>query len=134
MNQSIDIKGIIEAHNFDIDYIATELYPNNAFPRLALNRVIAGSAYLNSLQIAKLSEITGIAIEDLFSNNGWKIKSKNNVMTFEYVDFLAELDMSQPVWTTKLFKKGELKSETVLHSSQIVLSSYLDQLNEIIKS
>lgn len=126
---TIDVKKAIEESGADIKEIAAQLFPGNKYPKLALNRVLSGEAYLDSVQVSKLSMLLGIKISDLYESN-WKMESKKDMIIFESGSYRAEL--STKTWVTKLFDKGSLFHETIIHGKYAQLSEYLKKLNSII--
>lgn len=127
--KQIDLKKIIDENDLNKKEIAQQLFPGNKYPALALNRVIAGEAKLDSDQISKLALITNLTIGDLYGIK-FSAKSRDKKMFFEFEDFKAELCLK--TWSTKVFHKESLFHEEVLHKSSIALSDYLDELTNII--
>lgn len=125
----INIKKIITENNLDKKEIAQHLFPENKYPSLALNRVISGEANLDSDQISKLALMTDLSINDLYGIK-FSIKSADKKMFMSFEDFKAELCLK--TWSTKVFHKGSLFHEEILHRSSIALSEYLDELTNII--
>jgi len=124
--KTIDIKAIIEKQGLEMNDVAEQLFPKNKYPRLALNRVIAGDAVLDADQISKLALLADLTIAELYGAN-WKAKSSKGLHTFTNGEFKAELDTTS--WITKIFHKGSKFHESVIHSKSIPLSEYLDKLN-----
>ncbi len=127
--QKIDIKKIIKNNNLDTLEVAKHLFPENKYPSLALKRVIKGDAFLDSDQISKLSLLANIQIGELFGAT-WKSKKIGDIMTLTTGNYKAELDTM--TWVTKIFDKGSLFHESIIHSGSIPLSRYLNTLNTII--
>ena len=53
--KTIDLKEIIEKRKLDAKDVAQQLFPGIKYPKLALNRIIAGEAVLDANQISKLA-------------------------------------------------------------------------------
>ena len=130
--KTINLKKIIEDQLLDKNEIAKLLFPTNAYPVLALNRILAGTAVLNADQISKFSLFSSIPIAELYEGNGWKSTIKKNVHILTSGDYVAELDTS--TWTTKIFHNESLFHEFVMVSKSITLSDYIAKLNEVIKT
>jgi len=128
--KTIDLAGIIEKQNLDINEIARQLFPENKFPRLALNRVMKKGSVLDANQISKLSLITGIPISELYDERGWKSRYKKDLHILTCGDFRAELDTT--TWITKLFHNDSLFHEEILHSGAIMLNEYIKLLDKLI--
>lgn len=134
--RDLKIKEIIKNSGLDFEEVAHQLFPKNKFPVLALNRVSRGKAYLDSAQISKLSLMTGVSISSIFSGDStgaeWKAVSKKGMHIFTNGDFRAELDTE--TWVTKVFHKGSMFHESIIHTSSIPLSEYIDKLDLILKT
>ena len=126
---AIDVKQIIETRGLDKKEIASQLFPGNKYPALALNRVIAGDSFLDSMQISKLSLLSGLTIPEIFGVK-WDTKAEENVLLFTYGDYRAELN--RDTWVTKIFHYDSMFHESIIHSGTIALSKYLYELNLII--
>lgn len=127
---NIDVKAIIKKAGLDYTEVAEQIFPDNVHPRLALNRVSKGEAFLYEPQIRKLAELTGSTVGELFGEAEWKSMRKNGLICFWSGDFKAELDPKD--WTTKLFHSKSLFHEEVIHSGFIPLSEYIAKLNALI--
>lgn len=126
----IDLKKIIEEQNLDVKVIATELFPGNKYPKLALDRVLKGDAFLDSNQISRLSLMTEIPIQFLYDSGSWTKKMTKDLITFESGEYRAELNTSSNI--TKVFHKGSLFHESVIHKNSITLSEYLSEVKKLI--
>jgi hypothetical protein len=129
--KTINVKDIIEKANLNKVEVAIQLFPDNKFPALALNRVINEELPLDANQISKLSLLAGIPIADMFSGENWKASLKGNVHTFTNGEYRAELNTD--TWITKLFHNSSRIHEELIHSKAIPLSDYLTKLDLIIK-
>ena len=65
--KAIDLNQIITLANLKPTHLAKELFPDHKHPYSALNYVRGGKGFLNSWQIAKLSELANIPIDSLFT-------------------------------------------------------------------
>lgn len=127
--RTIDLKKIIEDQGLDTKEVAQHLFPGNKYPRLALNRVIAGDAVLDANQISKLALLASVSISQLYGTE-WKSKSKKDLMIFSSENFRAELNTQ--TWVTKIFDNDSMFHESIIHSGSTPLSDYLNELNAII--
>jgi len=129
--KTINLQNIIDSQELDTIEVAKQLFPNNKYPKLAINRILDGSAFLDSNQISKLSMLTGIPIELLYSDGKWsKAKATDGLLKFTADDYTAELNTKD--WTTKLYHKDSLFHEDIIHDKSIPLSEYLSQLSNLI--
>lgn len=128
--KTIDLNGIISKQELDPKEVAQQLFPGNKYPKLALNRVLAGEAVLDANQISKLSLMTGLSIDQLYSENGWKSTSKAGIIAFQNGEYKAEL--STETWVTKIFHNGSLFHESIITPGATPVSEYLNELNSII--
>ena len=127
--KTIDLKSIIEAKGLDTAIVAQQLFPTNQYSRLALNRVMAGKAELDATQISKLSLLANMTIDQLYGTV-WAVDSQKGIHKFTNGEFIAELDTN--TWVTKIFHKRSMIHESVIHSSSVPLSKYIETLNQLI--
>lgn len=128
--QKIDLKKIIKQRELDVAQVASQLFPNNKYSRLALNRVIQGKALLNSAQISKLALIANLDISELYGIK-WKSTTKGSIMTLTTGDYVAILDTRS--WITKVLHKNSLFHESIIHNGSTPLSMYLSKISDIIE-
>lgn len=128
--KTIDLNKIIESQELDPKEVAQQLFPGNKYPKLALNRVISGEAVLDANQISKLALMTGLSIDQLYSGNDWKMRSKAGIFYFQNGEYKAELNSE--TWVTKIFHNDSLFHESVITSGVTPVSEYIDKLNSII--
>ena len=121
----IDLRKIVEQMDMSKKDIALQLFPVNKFPVLALNRVMSGDAVLDADQISKLSMLSGLSPNEMYSS--WSMKSKDGILIFTHDNYRAELNMND--WNTKLFYRDTLYHDFILHTRHIKLEDYLDILN-----
>lgn len=129
---NFNLKNIIEQHGLNTKTLAAELFPSNAYPMIALTRVINGDSQLNADQISKLSFISGVPIENLFDGAKWKSNHNANSSTlvFESESYRIELDME--LWTSKVFDKDSLIHESVVSDRFLPMSEYLQNIDNLI--
>lgn len=129
---NFNLTAIIEQYSLDPKELAAELFPENKHPMPALARVINGEALLNTDQISKLSFMTGIPIDKLFTGEKWVSKgSKSGSVILENADYRAEMDTSS--WVTKVYHKNSLFHEAVLVDGRsVTLSEYIKELDKLI--
>lgn len=132
MQKLIDIRGVIEKSGLNYSDVATELFPLNAYPRLALNRVAdrKNGAHLDEEQISKLASLLGLNISELFDETEWSSKIEGDKVTFSTKDYRAELDLKTN--KTKIYHLNSLFHSEIIHSLTVPLSEYLESLNKII--
>jgi hypothetical protein len=128
--KTINLKEIIEKQNLDTKEVAEQLFPNNKYPKLALDRVLSGKAFLDTNQMSKLSMLTGIPIEKLYSGSEWKPSNQKGIHKFTNGEYVAELDTK--TWITKIYKNDSLFHEAIISDGSIALSVYLSELTSII--
>ena len=130
---NFNLTAIIEQYKLEPKSLAAELFPGNAYPVPALKRVLEGEALLNTDQISKLSFMTGIPIEHLFTGEKWKsVPNKNfNLFVLENGEFKATLD--RETWVTKIYHKNSIFHEAVIMDGNAVpMSVYLSELDKLI--
>jgi hypothetical protein len=130
--QEILIEDIIEKCRLSKREVADHLFPTNKFAMVALGRVIKKEALLDSEQISKLALMSGRTISELYTGEGWKARNKAGIHIITNGDYIAELDTQTNI--TKIYHKGSMFHESILHDGAIALSDYLKELdNQILK-
>lgn len=129
--QTIDLLKLIAKHKLDTNELADLLFPTNKYPRMALNRILDRTSYLDENQISKLALFIGIPISELYTNQVWKTINKKGLIIFTHDEYKAELETKTGI--TKLFHNDSLFHEEILHDRFIPLSEYLNKLNLLIK-
>ncbi len=131
--QTIDLKRIIKVANVKTSFIAGHLFPANSNPSQALRRVMRGGSFLDSWQIAKLSELLNVPIGLLFEDADWHMSveaNRVNIIQFRTYGYYAELDTS--TMTTTVSGNGVVFFEKVVHQKSVGLTDYLGQLTDLI--
>lgn len=69
MNQKIvnNVKAVLSRKSISLTQVGKKLFPANQYPYAAINRVFKGHCKLKSDQLKELSNITGISLEELCS-------------------------------------------------------------------
>jgi len=132
--QTIDLKRIMTVANLKTSFVGGHLFPDNKDPKAAVRRVANGEAYLNSWQIAKLSEVLNVPIGLLFDDASWRMSVpaglSKKVIQFKTYDYFAELDLT--TMTTTVSRNGLLFFEKLESPKSIELTQYLSQLTDLI--
>jgi len=128
---NINLNRIIEEKNLDVKALAQELFPTVKFPKLALNRILSGEAFLDTNQLSKLSFITGIPISELFESGDWETSlGTAGLHHFTNGKYKATLDTT--TWVTKIYMNDSLFHDAVIHDRTVALSVYLADLTNLI--
>jgi hypothetical protein len=128
--KEVNVKQIIADKKLDANEIAKQLFPGNKFPRLALNRVMSGGAYLDSMQLSKLAHIIGVSIDSLYNRGSWKPSHKNRQVIFTNGRYKAILDVDTSI--TRIYDNDSLIHDSVIHTGATPLNEYLELINKII--
>lgn len=124
--KKINLGELIETLRLDTKELADKLFPMHKYPNMALSRVVNGEMLLDSSQIAKLSEFTGLPIEDLFTPS-WESVIKGSLIVLVSGPNKAELNIES--WETRLFKKDQLIKVINIHTPQMALSEFITRLD-----
>lgn len=131
---NFNVNAIIEKYNLDAKTVASELFPKNDYPMMALSRVIKGEALLNTEQVSKLSFLTGVPIDKLFDGGSWvniPRKAEDKTLIFENGEYHAHLD--RETWITKVYHKNSVFHESVITDGKsLPLSEYFNELDNLI--
>ena len=128
---TINLRELIEQRGLRLQEVAEILFPNNRFPRAALNRVLNGKTLLNSEQVSRLAAWLRVSVDDLY-RGAWNSEFRGETCILTNGNYRAELSVK--TGETKVFHLGSLFHETVLHDPAIPLSKYIELLNTIIKN
>lgn len=128
---TINLKELIEQRGLRLQEVAEILFPDNRFPRAALNRVLNGKTLLNSEQVSRLAAWLRVSVDDLY-RGAWNSEFRGETCILTNGNYRAELSVK--TGETKVFHLGSLFHETVLHDPAIPLSKYIELLNTIIKN
>lgn len=128
---TINLRELIKQRGLRTQEVAEFLYPDNKFPRVALQRVLDGKALLNSEQVSRLATWLGISVDSLYKG-GWSSEFKGETCILTNGNYRAELSIR--TGETKVFHLGALFHEIILHDPAISLSQYVELLNAIIKN
>lgn len=128
---TINLRELIEQRGLKTREVAEFLYPDNKFPRVALQRVLDGKALLNSEQVSRLATWLGISTDGLYKG-GWSSEFEGETCILTNGNYRAELSIR--TGETKVFHLGALFHEIILHDPAISLSQYVELLNAIIKN
>lgn len=131
--QKLDLKRIIKTANLKTSYLGAQLFPNNKDPKQAVNRVCRGEAFLDSEQIAKLSELLNVPIGLLFDNAEWDMstsKEEPNIIRFRAYGYFAELNTR--TMKTRVSLNGTVFFEEITHERATLIGDYLNDLTDLI--
>lgn len=132
--QTLDLSRIMATANLKASYIGAHLFPDNRDPSKAVRRVMNGKSFLNSDQVAKLSELLNVPIGLLFDDAAWDMTApagRRNILNFRSYDYFAELNTE--TMQTTISKNGLVFFEKILtHDRSIGLLDYLSQLTDLI--
>lgn len=128
---TINLRELIEQRGLKTREVAEFLYPDNKFPRVALQRVLDGKALLNSEQVSRLAAWLGISTDSLYKG-GWSSEFEGETCILTNGNYRAELSIR--TGETKVFHLGAMFHEIILHDPAISLSQYVELLNAIIKN
>lgn len=130
--QTVDLKQIISLYGLRPVAVARALWPDNKDPYKALHYVTSGKGFLNSQQLSKLSEITGVPVGALFSGS-WLSKSVNaKTVQISVLGTMAELNLETRV--TLVYFRGSQTPLELTHEKGTTLSQYLEKLTNFINT
>lgn len=125
----INLIAIKEKHGWTKKYLADILFPMNAHPVHAIDRVLRGDTHLDENQILLLAAKIGCNPGDLFTEANWKAEAQGLSHTFTNGKYVAKLDLE--TMKIEFFVEGTLKHETILASSAITTTELLTFLNKL---
>jgi hypothetical protein len=127
----INLERLINFHKLDKKKLAKELFPGVKHPRMALSRILSGSSELTESEISRLSALCGVSIGNLFEAAKWRGVVEEKQITLKFGSYTAFYNRSTN--STKLFDNDTLFHETIIHKRHVLLSEYIEILDELIK-
>jgi len=125
----IDLSLIVEEFNLDLNAMCKVLFPDNKFPRPALDRILKGQTKLDSDQLNVLADYLSINTQDLYMNKGWRGASiKNNVLIMTRGAFTAKFNIES--FKTTLTFNDELVDDILISAKMISLNEYIIELDK----
>lgn len=131
--QKLDLDRIMKTAKLKNAYMAPRLFPDNKFPMNSIQRVRRGEAFLNSEQIAKLSELLNVPIGLLFDDAEWAMdvsKDEPNIIRFRAYGYFAELNTK--TMKTRVSLNGNVFFEQITHEKGTSIGDYLNDLTDLI--
>jgi len=128
----LQIEHILAARKLDFKYVASQLFPKNRHPKAALQRVVKGQGTLTAEQLSKLAAMADVNVQELFAVN-WSIAPVQEAytLTFTRGRYTAHLNLAGG--RTRILDGETLIHETLLHSTSITLTEYIEAINELLK-
>jgi len=126
----LDLNSIVEEFNLDVDALSQILFSSNKFPRPALDRVLKGTAKLDSDQMLLLADYLSIPVQELYNFGGWKSYSKNDVLTLTRNAYVAKLNLV--TFELSLSKEGDMIYNKIIVQKTITLSDFVKELDKYI--
>lgn len=128
----IDLAAIMEAYKLDKTELGKALFPKNAHPYNAIDRLLKGEGALSLEQALILSRLTGVSIEDLTEVSGWKASLKGRIHYFskDGATALFNLDTGFLIVTDS---EGR-KQETYIISDVTTLKSLIETVEGLLNN
>lgn len=133
--KKIDLQIIIDTHGLDKKNLAEKLFPNNKYPKHALDRVIEGYSNLDSDQLIILASEIGSTVDELYSTeSGWTSIASKGLITFKKGNYQAVYNPSTQL--THIYKDGVLIKENavIITDKNASLDTFVNKLNSIIST
>lgn len=107
------------------------LFPDVKFPKLAFSRILKGEAHLDTCQVAKLAELLGVPVSDLFRSSGsWRGGSEDGCITLSRGRYRAKLNYGGVYLT--LYKDGEVIRQVLSNVPGMTVQEFTEYLNQLI--
>lgn len=127
----MDLNLIIEKHKLDPDLLAKELFPNNKYPKIALDRVCNGVTHLDTEQAYTLSKLLGIDISELYNSEHWGASMVHDKIVFKRNNY--KIVLHTETYLTDIYVNGKLTAtEKLIIDKNIKLSEYLKLVESIL--
>lgn len=120
----LDLHPIIAFTQVDPRILAEVLFPTNSYQIMALNRQLRGDGFLSDNQIQRLSDFTGIEVEDL---TNLEFLRENNV-SLRYRKGSFDVTINVLNWTASVFCTQTKRFGNVKLSGGSKLSEILSKI------
>jgi hypothetical protein len=134
--KTLDLKKIRKLTGLKASELAAQLFPDHKNAYNALNYVESGKGFLDSNQIAKLSEIIDVPIGLLFDDAAWEMGrpagAPRGTLQFKAYDYIAELNTQTMV--TVVYRNGVVVIDEVQHNGLVEISDYLSSITDLLIS
>lgn len=133
MEQQFNINKVLERYKPNVNELAKVLFPSAKHPHLAFSRVVKGEAALDAVQLQSLASYLGILISDLFEvAEDWKAEIDKNHLIFVNGPYKVRLNYQGAFLV--LYKDDKLVKRAVLNTSSMLLTDFIDYINNLIKN
>lgn len=130
--KKINLKKVLDETGIEVNKAAEELFPGNAHPRRAINRVFREDALLDSDQISKLSAMTKIPIDKLFEDKFNHTDDGTDEILIYTENYRAKLNTKD--YTVTVFENSSLVHETFKVNPNTEINSLLIQIKTRIEN
>lgn len=120
----MDLKKIIKDSGLRLDHVAAKLFPDNAHPYDALNRVMSRGGSLKADQVKALADVLGVSADELLGTN-WKGKAlMDGIVLYDGSTTVTVFANTFEVWHHGARKAYPLKPG-------ISVKAFLEEIEEI---
>lgn len=129
--QSFNLEYIIAKNDLNKDFLAADLFQNNKYPRIALERVLAGKSNLDTMQLDILAKILGLHVSELFQETTWNRLDHVDKIVFARRNCRVELNLKTLI--ADVYKDDSLLVvESVICDKSIMLTEFLKTVNNLV--
>ena len=108
---TINLRELIEQRGLRLQEVAEILFPDNRFPRAALNRVLNGKTLLNSEQVSRLAAWLRVSVDDLY-RGAWNSEFRGETCILTNGNYRAEVrEWQERTRAYKVLKELKRKGE-----------------------
>lgn len=127
-----DLNSIIKEYNLDTAQVASVLYPDVKYPKLAINRVIRGEVSITVEQLENLAKFLGVPPSQLFTLGSWKDATKNGLLSFKKDNWLVTLSYNNTYLT--VYKDNKAVYNSVFSIGEMSVKEFTDYLDNLISN
>jgi len=132
MGQTFNINKVIEHYKLDVNEVAEALFPHVRYKILALNRVLKGEAFLDTLQLEILAKLAGVLINDLFTFDEWKSGREDGCIIMTRGEYKVKLNYNNTFITVT--KGPQIIAQELICPKHISVDDFISHINSLIKN
>ena len=127
-----DLSSIIKEYNLDIAQVASVLYPDVKYPKLAINRAIRGEVSISVEQLENLAKFLGVLPSQLFTLGSWKDATKNGLLSFKKGEWLVTLSYNNTYLT--VYKNNKVVYNSVFSIGEMPIKEFIEYIDNLISN
>ena len=126
-----DLNKVLEHWAVKPEDVAPVLFPRVKYPKSALDRILRGEAYLDTIQLEALAAYLGVLVTDLFGVGSWKGVQENGRLVLLKGEYRVVLNYEEAM--VCVHKGSELVYEFLAPVRFMTVKNFIKELNNQLK-